>query len=538
MTPATLERTASLRSYTSDELAAALWQTGHLEYLLRPYQREVYREIKSELWAHGYLKPSPRQRRFVLEICRRWGKSFLVALLAFELCIQKPGARVYWAAETQKQVRKILRSVLKPLLEKCPRHMRPQWYTQDSFYLWPNGSEIHIAGCEDESKADRLRGDGCDLFVIDEAGSIGILEYVYRNLAVFMALDRDGRVFMPSTPARTPGHAFTAYCVQAELGDGGFARMDCYAAGFSEKQLEDLEHDLGGRESDTWQREALVQRVVDLERLICREFNEPGTEDAVCLPYCAAKLESGERCAVHYDKHDDSHVFVWELERPEHAACYEGFDFGQKDPTAGVFAYHHFDEDLIVFEDEFVLSKQPTTIEIAAAIVDAESELWSEHFAAQTHDESLQQPLMRVGDTALQVLRDLDELHGVYVSPARKDDKDASLNEFRVRMKQRKFRIHPRCRNLRAQLKAGIWDKKRKTYERVSGLGHCDAFDAARYLSRHVDTAFNPYPPTPSHLRGWVKPGGGPQRPSVAGHHKSLADEWAQLQDALFPDIK
>jgi hypothetical protein len=566
---------AAPKTFSNAQMAEALWRAGHLEYLLRPYQRLVYRSIKRELWATGYLKPSPRNRRFILEICRRWGKSTLCALVAFELCIQKPGAKVYWAAETSKQVRKILRNVLRPLLYRCPKDMRPKWNSQDSFYAWPNGSEIHIGGCEDESKADRLRGDGCDLFIIDEAGSIDILDYVYRNLAVFMALDRNGRVFMPSTPARSPGHAFTTYCVQAEMGDGGYARQDIYSANFTERQIEELAEDLGGKDTDDWKREALVQRVIDLLRAICPEFSEAGTEDnssklcahsdgsgrrcgvhrdehegrdhdfrfenteeAICMPYCVHVDDTGEVCGVHHDKHGEQipHDFEWQIERPPHAACYAGLDWGQGDPTAAAFAYHDFKRALLVYEGEFELTKVPTTIEIAAAITDTESELWSEHFARQTHDVDAQKPHTRVGDTALQILRDLDALHGIYVSPARKDDRDANINDFRVRVKQRRMRIHPRCRKLRAQLKAGIWNKKRSTYERLNGLGHCDIFDAARYLARHVDEQFDPYPPKASHLDGWRRPGERP-RPTVPGHHRDLAEQWGAMQDALFPDM-
>ena len=572
-------------SYSYKEKAEAVWRAGHLEYLLRPYQREVYREIKRELWGTGYLQPSPRQRRFILEICRRWGKSFLCALLAFELCIQKPGAKVYWAAETSKQVRKILRNVLRPLLSRCPEDMRPKWNREDSFYLWPNGSEIHIGGCEDEAKADRLRGDGCDLFIIDEAGSIDILEYVYRNLAVFMALDRSGRVFMPSTPARTPGHAYTVYCLQAEMGVGGYARHDVHSAGFTAKQIEELAEDLDGYDSDDFQREALVQRVIDMKRAVVPEFSAKGdaqtssvfcahvnragkrcglhqqihdellsiavaaegtdhpfkyetAEDQICLPFCAHS-PGGKRCDVHFDKHGAhlGHAFEWELERPRSMDCYDATDFGWwPDPTAGLFAYWDFERALTVYEDEFELVK-PTTIDIAGAIQAGEQRLWGEYFKTQTHDPEAQRVYKRVGDGSdPQILADLEELHGLVMDPADKHDRDASMNEFRVRFRKRKVRIHPRCRKFRAQLKGGIWDKKRKTYERLKGLAHLDLIDAGRYLSRSVETDRNPIPPAPSHLDGWRKPGDpAHRRRPVPQKFKPLADQYLKRDAALFP---
>lgn len=557
------------RTFSNAEKVEAVWRAGHLEYLLRPHQRAVYRQIKAELWADGFTKRSPRALRFVLEICRRWGKSFICALIALELCIQKPGAKVYWAAETSKQVRKILRTVLKPLLSRCPRDMLPRWDTVDSFYAFPNGSEIHIGGCEDEAKADRLRGDGCDLFIIDEAGSIGILEYVYRSIAMFMALDRGGRVFMPSTPARSPGHAFTGFCIQGEMGDGGYARHDIYSANFSAEDIARVAEEVGGVDSADWKREALVQRVVDWERAIIPEFSEAGTkktaspncaftrangrrcqehhdthhstdhdfryesaEDQICEPWCV-------QCEVHYDKHGPElgHEFVWAVQRPEYFDGYAMVDWGQKDPTAGLFAYYDFLKAWLVYEDEFELLK-PTTIDIAECIVETEERLWGAYRKLLREagiDPDEHAPYMRVADTDLQILRDLLELHGLLVLAARKDEKLANINDFRVKVKRRRIRIHPRCKKYRAQLRAGIWDKKRKEFERMAGFGHFDLIDAGRYGSRHVDEQRDPFPPAPSHLQRWKIPGQAVQPPPVAARHRSMAEHYTRTHSALYP---
>lgn len=512
MTPDTLQQTVDLSRYSSAELEAALWVSGQLDYLLRGYQREVYRKIKDALWRNGYGEPSPDQRRFILEICRRWGKSFLVALLACELCIQKPGARVYWAAETSKQVRKILRSVLRPLLLKCPAHLRPKWNSVDSCYEWPNGSEIHIGGCEDLEKADRLRGDGCDLFVIDEAGSIALLEYVYKSIATFMALDRDGRVFMPSTPARTPAHPFTNYCMEAELGDGGYERHDIYSANFTPKQIADLAHDLGGEKSDDWQREALVQRVVDQARAIFPEFSDPAVEIATLQPHC-------DVCGVHFDHHDATHAFKWGVEEPEHLDRYVAMDYGHHpDLTAIGFGYYDFKEALTVITHEAELAK-PTSEDVARVVLATEREAWGEA-----------EPYRRVSDTAPLLLHELRGKHGLEFQVTRKDDKEAAINDVRVSLRQRRFRIHPRCKKLRLHMKAGLWNAKRTSYERLAGYGHFDFCDMLIYFKRSIDVYNDPYP-APIAKPLWR----GRPESLVPNHMQPLASAFRSQNRALFP---
>ena len=512
MSQAALQQTVDLSRFSRDEIARALWEAGDLSYLLRPYQRLVYAAIKLALWGDGYRMPSPRQRRFILEICRRWGKSFLVALLACELCIQKPGARVYWAAETSKQVRKILRSVLRPLLRKCPEHMRPSWNSIDSCYEWPNGSEIHIGGVEDIEKADRMRGDGCDLFVIDEAGSIGLLEYVYKSIATFMALDRDGRVFMPSTPARTPGHPFTAYCIAAEMGDGGYERQDIYSAGFTTKQIADLAHDLGGEDTDDWQREALVHRSIDKARAIFAAFSEPAIELNTLQPNC-------ETCGVHFDHHDAAHRFVWSVKEPEHFDRYVGMDYGDHpDLTAILFGYYDFLEARTVITHEVELSR-PTSIDVAREVMRVEAAAWPGH-----------KPYRRVSDVAPLLLRELAD-EGIDFLVTRKDDKDAQLNNVAVALKQGKIRIHPSCKKLRAHMKAGLWNEKRTSYVRLAGFGHFDFCDALVYFKRNIDVYNDPYPEI-IETNPWKA---ARQAKHVPGHLQPMAQHFSGQSRALFP---
>jgi hypothetical protein len=120
--PATLD----LTQLSDAELFGIAWRAGYLAHLLEPHQVEIYQQVKRDLWGiGGYSVPSGAQTLFVLECCRRFGKSFLCAVLAFELCLSKEKATVYWLAETATQVATILDSVLQPLLNVCPPDLVP-----------------------------------------------------------------------------------------------------------------------------------------------------------------------------------------------------------------------------------------------------------------------------------------------------------------------------------------------------------------------------------------------------------------------------
>lgn len=519
-------QTVDLEALDDAALFALAWRAGNLSYKLREYQVAVYHQIKAALWGTGdYETGTGPHRRFVLEIHRRFGKSFLCAVIACELCAVRPGARVYWAAETQVQVSRFLLPLLRAVTADCPPDLKPRWVRDEGVLRWPNGSEILISGVEDEAKCDRLRGDGCHLFIVDEAGSLDTLSYLLSSVVLWMLASHGGKLLIPSTPARTPGHPFTNVCVRAESGEGGFAHRDVYQSGFSAELLEELATEVGGMDTAAWKREALALRVVDAERAIIPEFSEDGAYDEIVLPLCVT-------CGHHYDEHERGAVrceFVWAVTAPKYRDRYTSTDFGwSPDLTFIAAGYWDFLDTMLVIEGERELSK-PTTIDIAGAMVELESELWG-----------TEQPYRRVADVDLQILCDLEALHGITVEATAKDDKDAAINDVRVRTKRRKLRIHPRCKKLIAQLKAGIWDKPKKssarrTFARLDGFGHFDGIDALVYLHRNIDHTNNPYPSDVLPDAHWRKQARvGTKIPNVPKHFEELATSMARSRDALF----
>ena len=172
--------------------------------------------------------------------------------------------------------------------------------------------------------------------------------------------------------------------------------------------------------------------------------------------------------------------------RPEYFDTYVGGDSGFDDNTAILFAYYDFLKDELVIEDEYVTSGK-TTSEIINNCKLKELELWG-----------TQKPYKRVLDADKQQIYDIHSDHGYIILPPHKDQRLASIHEFRIRVQKAKVKIKRRCANVIRQLRVGMWkDERHSDFQRSEGLGHLDCIAAAIYLNRSIDTSHNPVPQYP-----------------------------------------
>lgn len=442
-------------------LEAYLWRKGDLSHLLHSGQREA------RTWFY-----ESAHRITPLLCSRRWGKSVLGVDLAIEKALSKPGATVRVAAPTAKMVKSIIEPHMRWFHTGCPADVKPKHYRQDGIWVYPNESIIQAFGCDTPEMADRGRGTDMDLGVIEEAGFVKDLRYVVQDVLLPQTLTTNGRIIMPSSPARTPAHAFTNYVQAAEAKGALFKRTIYEAPHIDHDMIAEYMEESGGAQSTTFRREYMCEIVVDENLAVVPEFSQ--NEDRI----------------------------VCEIELPPHFDTYTVADFGYNDLTVVLFAYYDFKRAKIVVVDE--LSFQHTNSgEIAPAILEKEAELWGNV-----------PPRLRIADCPLMLLADLTEQHGLTFAMARKDDKDAAVNALRLAMSRVTWAIHPRCKVLTSHLRHAIWNKPRKSYERSGEFGHFDAVDAAVYLERHVMRTRNPYPrlaPGVTHATHFIKPDGGDQ---------------------------
>lgn len=428
---------------TPQAARAALWRKGELSFKLHKAQlemRDAFFNVKSD------------ELKFIINCSRQLGKSYFLCALAIEFALKNPDAQIKYAAPTQRMVKQIIRPHFRTLLKDCPDDIRPEWFAQESRYVFKNGSQIDIAGAE-AGNADRLRGTRMHLGIVDEAGFCSDLAYLVQDVMLPMTLTTNGRIILASTPPKTPMHPFEKYWEQALKGGSCIRKTIFDNPLLSEKKIKQYMRECGGDHTTAWKREYLAEFIIDKESIVVPEF---------------------------LDVQQD---VVKEIERPKYFDAYVSLDPGYRDLTVALFGYWDFLNASLVIEDEFILSKTRTDI-LADGIKDKERLLWNG-----------QKPYFRVSDTELILIQDLSDLHGLQFHPTDKDNKLAQINELRVMVQAKRIIIHPRCKELISHLRNAVWDDTTKdTFARIEGFGHFDAVDALVYMLRNVRRNHNPFP--------------------------------------------
>lgn len=445
-----------------------LWARAELGYLLHDGQREIRDAFEQ---ADG--------RVYVLCCSRRWGKSRLAAVMAVQEALATPGADIKYAAPTAKMAREIVVPHMLEILDECPADLQPEFNKTELKWRFPNGSQVTLAGC-DNGNASRLRGTSMDLGLVDEAGFMEDLHHTVQSVLMPQALTTGGRIFLLSTPARSPAHDFTRFCLQSKA-QGRYAHRTIYdAPHIPPHVIEEFKEEVGGEHTSDWKREFLAETVIDEEAAVVPEFTAEKT-----------------------------HI-VEERERPDYFHTYVAADLGFHDLTAILFAYYDFKDAVIVVEDEIVAHRSGSG-PVMEEVREKEAELWTGERLWEG------EPYLRVADCDAILRRDMSVEHGMPWAAPRKDDKHAAVNALRTAIAQHRIRIHPRCTTLIAHVEAATWNRARTKFERAAGFGHFDALDALIYLNRHVRTHVNPFPrftDGESHSTHWLNP----EPPSAAEH--------------------
>ena len=127
-----------------NDLIQESWHSGDLYFKLLSHQIKLYDQIKNS-----------QNIKHVINCTRRFGKSYILCILAIEEALKKNNSLIRFAAPTQKQLKEIIQPIMQEILKDCPEWLKPVFKVQDSKYVFPNGSEIHIAGC-DNGNAENL----------------------------------------------------------------------------------------------------------------------------------------------------------------------------------------------------------------------------------------------------------------------------------------------------------------------------------------------------------------------------------------------
>ena len=422
----------------------ALWRRGVVVWFLHDVQRRMMTDIQGST-----------SKKYVINSSRRLGKSTLLCCLAIERALQFPDQQIKFASETQRSVKKIIHPIFRQILSTCPKDLRPKFHSHDGVYSFANGSEIHIAGAAME-QVDGLRGTACDLALVDEAAFIGSLDYLIDSVLLPQTLNRpNAKIIMASTPPPTPDHPFVTKYMAEAMGSGNYSHYTIYDNPLlSAETIEEFKREAGGEDSTTWRREYLGEIIADDKRSVFPE----ATDHTL------------------FDKQ------VYEIKRPPYFIPITSIDLGYNDYTGVLFGYYHFPSAKIVIEDEILINKANST-EIVRLVREKEKALWGDLV-----------PQVRVVDGPALVIADLNETHRFTCRLPEKSDLAANVNRIRIDLAAEVFCIHPKCKQLIAQIQYAIWDTTRTKFARSASSGHFDLAASLLYFCKHVDRRTNPFP--------------------------------------------
>lgn len=434
--------------------ATRAWESGLIaSWYLRPRQLEVY--------LHLFEHKNP-----FVEKARRFGGTTTVLAYVLEKLRQAPGRVARWCCPWKNQAREIVLPELITIQKDCPESLRFHFQTTDSVCTGPNGSKLFLRGIN-EDRGESARGSFADIIVADEFGSWRDPIYTCNEVLRPQLLTTRGQFIFVSSPSRDLGHQYYLEKEHA-LRENRFIQRTIYDnEGLTNEEIEEEAKNCGGKETAAWLREYLCQPIADIKSLVIPEFK------------------------------DELHVVPDDYKTPEWFDTYVGVDFGFNDCTAFVFGYVEFNTGTLIIEDELVLSGANTR-DIAQAALAIERRLWPA-YSSFGQDRAV---FRRVGDNELQQIFDMSTIHGYYVMPTRKDDKQAAVQQLRLRFQAGKIKIKSRCKNLLFQLKVGMWNDTKTNFVRGERIGHLDAIDALIYLNRNLDLSHNPYPGPGYYVQG------------------------------------
>lgn len=430
----------------TDLATRALWKRGCLDWMLHAGQLKI-RQAEERI--QGQL--------FVGNCSRQFGKSTERVIKCLERGLKTHRAQIKYGTAFLSDLEQFILPAFEKTIANCPRSIRPIYRASKAKWVCPDSmSEIKLVGLD--KNPDGLRGNVIDEGVLDEAGFINDLGYLYKSVIVPATTHRpDARISMISTPPSTPAHEFADFAQKAER-DGHYVKLDVYQNPMlTPERIAQLCEECGGAESTTWRREYLCEFVTDAESQIIPEWRDKFVVER---------------------EHDEFFRFYH---------LYDGMDLGRTHKTALIFGYYDFKRATLVVEDELEMTGQSWTTEtLKSSVLAKEAELWQERKVYR-----------RISDNNNpHLIQDLNSLYGVHFLQTTKESLEAMVNELRIMIGAGRIEVHPRCKMMIGCLKYGVWDKQRKKFAESKVYGHFDHLAALIYLVRNLDKHCNPVPAT------------------------------------------
>lgn len=433
-----------------------LYRRGNLSWKCHSVQKEMY-EI--------YHNAAPNST-LVWLLARQSGKSYLISLLAIEQAFKKPHSIIKILTDTKVHAKNIYDKIFQEILHDCPEDLKPQFLKAQYLYEFPNGSQIQLAG-SDSGHFEKLRGQKSVAVFVDEAGFCNQLDHIVKSILLPTTTHTGGKIVLASTPPEVSEHDFLLFIEKAKFDNYLTVKTIYENPLMTPEGIERMEKEMGGKDSEKFQREYLCKIIKNSETTVIPEFTE-----------------------------DLQKEIVREWPTPPHRDCYVSMDLGGKDLTFVVFGYFDFRGNKIVIEDEIVMDMRKKDNNIKTLmdnIINKESSLWKDPYTLEPI-----KPYIRVSDINPIVTKEIYTLSNGrvnFINP-NKMDKVGAIHDLRVLLQSKRIIIHPRCTNLIRHLENVRWSNSRvKTeFARSADDGHYDGVDALIYLIKSLIYSKNPYP--------------------------------------------
>ena len=394
--------------------------------------------------------------------------SFTLCIIAIELCLKQEGAIVKYACPQQKMVERVINPRIKDIIIDCPDNIKPEWKSKERIWLFPNGSEIQVAGT-DNGNYDNLRGGSSSLCIADEAGFMDELETVIYSVMLPTTDTTGGKVFLASTPNdKNPNHDFHEFFVKP-LDSANKLLKFTY---LDSPLLDDLK------------KEKIIGRYpggIDNIKFKCEYLCEiPNISESNIIPEFNAVKSN----------------IIKEVESPNSCDFYTSADVGFHDLTLVLFSYYDYDKSKLIIKDEFVINgPELTTDKLNKEI------LFKEELNYIDSNKVVHKPYIRVMDNDLKLINDLSRFYGTSFIATEKHNKEQYVDTVRRWIDAERIIISPKCKNLIYHLEYGQWHYTRQgtfsgKFKHIKGnneagllKSHADGIDALIYLVRNIQTS-------------------------------------------------
>lgn len=443
-----IQETERIKAATKVQVIHSLWRKKDLFWKLEEQQKKAYKRIKE-----AAQEPN---NRFVLNASRRWGKTYLLAVLAIEFALSHPDALILYTACTQKMVKDMILPTFKAICNDAPFDLQPKFKTQSNQFVFNNGAKIKLSGL-DNNRAENLRGQTAHLIVVDEAGFVDKLEEAVTAVLFPMTSTTGGQTILASNAPLSPGHPFVQVFTRKAERTGNYLKQTVFdIPKFTKEQIDKFAEECGGYDSATFKREYECLFVTDEKNAVIPEWGK------------------FKQMLIHDD-----------IPKPAFYHSMVSIDLGLVDFTAVLFGYWHFTRGMAVIEDELLL-RGVNSEKLVELCRKKEIELWG---------EDPPKPVVRVADGQPYTINDIVTVHKYSVGMVTKDNVEAQANAIRLDIQACKLIVHPRCVNLIGQMEDATWNNTRTSFARDVENGHFDLVAALQYFVRHINRHSNPFPP-------------------------------------------